>query len=74
MPGGHTGVICKHEDWIQAFCQGYRDLEQKQGNDVTRVEPPRWQCDELQFKDSGVDVCRENIFAFLNKLQSNQDK
>lgn len=37
MPGSHSGIICKHEDWIQAVCQGYRDLEQKQRNDVTSV-------------------------------------
>lgn len=37
MPGSHSGIICKHEEWIQAVCQGYRDLEQKQRNDVTSV-------------------------------------
>lgn len=29
-PGSNGGFICKHEDWIQAVCQGDRDLEQKQ--------------------------------------------
>lgn len=35
MPGSHSGIVCNHEDWIQAVCQGYRDLEQKSRNDVT---------------------------------------
>ncbi|TNN78388.1 hypothetical protein EYF80_011372 [Liparis tanakae] len=38
MPGSHSGIICKHEDGIQAFCHGHRDLERKQRNDVTVVE------------------------------------
>lgn len=38
MPGSHSGIVCNHEDWIQAVCQGYRDLEQKLGNDVTLAE------------------------------------
>lgn len=37
MPGSHSGIICKHEYWIQAVCQGYRDLEQTQTSDVTLV-------------------------------------
>ena len=37
MPGSHSGIICKHEDWIQAVCQGYGDLEQKPTSDVTLV-------------------------------------
>lgn len=38
MPSSHGGIICKHEDWIQAVCQGYRDLEQKHRNDVILVQ------------------------------------
>lgn len=30
MPGSHGGIICKHEDWIQAVCQGHTDLEREQ--------------------------------------------
>lgn len=38
VPGSHSGIVCKHEDWIQTVCQGYRDLEQKQRNDVSIAE------------------------------------
>lgn len=31
VPGSHCGVICKHEDGVQAVCQGHRGLEQTGG-------------------------------------------
>ena len=53
MPGSHGGIICKHEDGIQAVCQGYGDLEQKPGSDVTP------ETDEPQLTDFTVDLCKE---------------
>lgn len=31
VPGSHGGIICKHEDGIQAACQGHRGLRQTEG-------------------------------------------
>lgn len=31
VPGSHGGIICKHEDGIQAVCQGHGGLRQTEG-------------------------------------------
>lgn len=58
VPGCHSGIICKHEDRIQAVCQGHRDLEQNQGIEVTLVDSTSqcWSCLQSKYVSSQTTV------------------